>query len=135
MQNPEALASRDASQLQSRPKSGKFCEICSEKSNIASDIKRLSIEYCQNHNVIIHYMETDKDHIHYMIETTPNINLSNMVKTMKSYITYHIWEKYSAYLSRCFWKERTFFSDGYFISSIGNVSQETLKNYIENQGK
>lgn len=38
-------------------------------------------------------------------------------------------------MSRCFWKERTFFSDGYFISSIGNVSQETLKNYIENQGK
>lgn len=54
---------------------------------------------------------------------------------MKSYITYHIWEKYSAYLSKCFWKERTFFSDGYFINSIGNVSQETLKNYIENQGK
>lgn len=80
-------------------------------------------------------METDKDHIHYMIETTPNINLSNIVKTMKSYITYHILEKYSAYLSKCFWKERTFFSDGYFISSIGNVSQETLKNYIENQGK
>ena len=71
----------------------------------------------------------------HMIETAPNINLSNMVKTMKSYITYHIWEKYSAYLSKCFWKERTFFSDGYFISSIGNVSQETLKNYIENQGK
>ena len=70
--------------------------------NIASDIKRLSIEYCQKHNVVIHYMETDKDHIHYMIETTPNINLSNMVKTMKSYITYHIWEKYSAYLSKCF---------------------------------
>lgn len=53
-------------------------------SNIASDIKRLSLEYCQNHNVVIHYMEVDKDHIHYMIETTPNINLSNMVRTMKS---------------------------------------------------
>lgn len=52
--------------------------------NIASDIKGLSIEYCQKHNVIIHYMETDKDHIHYMIETTPNINLSNMVRTMKN---------------------------------------------------
>ena len=57
------------------------------------------------------------------------------IKAIPLYITYHIWEKYSAYLSKCFWKERTFFSDGYFISSIGNVSQETLKNYIENQGK
>ena len=92
-------------------------------SNISSDIKkRLSLEYCQIHNVIIHYIEVDKDHIHYMVETTPNINLSNMVRTMKSYITYHILEKYSAYLSKCFWKEKTFFSDGYFICSIDNVS-------------
>ena len=103
--------------------------------NIIADVKRLSLESCQKHNVTIHYMEVDKDHIHYMIETTPNINLSNLVRTMKSYITYHIWKKYPAYLSKCFWKEKTFFSDGYFISSIGNVSQETLKSYIENQGK
>ena len=103
--------------------------------NIIADVKRLSLESCQKHNVTIHYMEVDKDHIHYMIETTPNINLSNLVRTMKSYIAYHIWEKYPAYLSKCFWKEKTFFSDGYFISSIGNVSQETLKSYIENQGK
>ena len=54
---------------------------------------------------------------------------------MKSYITYHIWKKYSNYLSKCFWKERTSFSDGYFINSIGNVIQETLQYYIENQGK
>ena len=104
-------------------------------SNIIADVKRLSLESCQKHNVTIHYMEVDKDHIHYMIETTPNINLSNLVRTMKSYITYHIWEKYPVYLSKCFWKEKTFFSDGYFISSIGNVSQETLKSYIENQGR
>ncbi|MGY3725544.1 transposase [Granulicatella balaenopterae] len=33
------------------------------------------------------YVETDKDHIHYMIETRANINLSNLVKTIKSYTT------------------------------------------------
>ena len=35
---------------------------------------------------------------------------------------------------KCFWKEKTFFTDGYFICSIGNVSEKTLKEYIENQG-
>jgi len=103
--------------------------------NVIGDVKRLSAEYVERHNTIIHYMEVDKDHIHYMIETTPNINLSRLVRNMKSYITYHLWEKYENYLSKCFWKEKTFFSDGYFISSIGNVSQETLRQYIENQGK
>jgi putative transposase len=94
--------------------------------NIASDAKRLSVECCQNHNVVIHYVEVDKDHIHYMIETTPNINLSNLVKTMKSYITYHIWGKTNC-LSKCFWKEKTFSSDGYFISSIDNISPGNIK--------
>ena len=42
--------------------------------------------------------------------------------------------KYSAYLCKCFWKENTFFTDGYFICSVGNVSEKTLKEYIENQG-
>ena len=103
--------------------------------SIILDVKKLSLETASSHNVVIHYMEVDKDHIHYMIETTPNINLSNFVRSMKSYISYHIWGKHSHYLQKSFWKERTFFSDGYFISSIGNVSQETLKRYIENQGK
>lgn len=104
-------------------------------NHIASDIKKLSLEICSKHNVVVHYMEVDKDHIPHMMETTPNINLSNLVRTRKSYTSYPIWEKYSTYLSKCFWKERTFWSDGYFISRIGNVSQETLQHDIENQGK
>ena len=35
---------------------------------ISDDIKQLSYEICQRHKVVIKYMETDKDHIHYMIE-------------------------------------------------------------------
>lgn len=58
--------------------------------DIARDTKRLSNVICKKHNVNIKYMEVDKDHIHYMIETRPNINLSDFVRTMKSYITYHM---------------------------------------------
>lgn len=104
-------------------------------NNISSDIKKLSFEIAERHNVEIKYVEVDKDHIHYMIETTPNINLSDFVRVLKQYTTYHIWRKYENYLSKCFWNEKTFWSDGYFIASIGEVSAETLKHYIENQGK
>lgn len=82
----------------------------------------------------IPYMETDKEHIHYMIETPPNINLSDLIKTLKSYTTYHIWELHKPYLRKCFWKEHTFWTDGYFLCSVGNVSEKILKEYIENQG-
>lgn len=104
-------------------------------NNVINDFKRLSAEIAKKHNVEIKYLETDKDHIHYMIETTPSINLSDFVRVLKQYTSYHLWQKYSVYLSKVFWKEKTFWSDGYFIASIGKVSTETLKHYIENQGK
>ena len=57
---------------------------------ISDDIKQFSYEICQKHKVIIRYMETDKDHIHYMIETEPTMSISKIVNLMKSYTTYHI---------------------------------------------
>lgn len=54
---------------------------------------------------------------------------------MKSAIQLNKRKEYPNYLRKCFWKERTFWSDGYFIASIGEVSSDTLKEYIENQGK
>ena len=55
-------------------------------------------------------METDKDPIHYMIETEPTMSISKIVNLMKSYTT------------------------SYFVCSVGNVSEEMLGKYIENQG-
>lgn len=101
---------------------------------ISEDIKQFSYDICQKHDVIIHKMETDKDHIHYMIETDATISISKIVNLMKSYTTYHLWRYHKEYLSRHFWKENTFWTDGYFVCSIGNVSEKQLRKYIENQG-
>ena len=76
---------------------------------ISDDIKQLSYEICNKHNVTIKKMETDKDHIHYLIEAEPTISISKIVNLMKSYTTYHIWQLHQKYLSRHFWKEHTFF--------------------------
>lgn len=37
-------------------------------------------------------------------------------------------------VDKLFWKEKTFWSDGYFSCSIGNVSKEIIEKYIQNQG-
>ena len=64
-------------------------------------------------------METDKDHIHYMIETEPTMPVSKIVNLMKSYTAYHIWESHPNYLQKYFWKEHTFWTGGYFACSVG----------------
>lgn len=42
--------------------------------------------------------------------------------------------KYRKSLLASFWKERTFWSDRYFCCSVGNASQEAIRQYIATQG-
>ena len=104
------------------------------RKDLSDRTKELSRELCEKHKVTIRYMETDNDHIHYMIEIPPTIAISDLVRDLKSYTTYHIWKDYPDVLRKHFWKERTFWTDGYFACSVGNVSEQMLKEYIENQG-
>ena len=78
---------------------------------ISDHIKQFSYEICTKSNIIIKYMETDKDHIHYMIETEPTMSISKAVNLIKSYTTYNIWKKYTEYLKNHFWKEHTFWTE------------------------
>ncbi|MBQ7607242.1 MAG: IS200/IS605 family transposase [Desulfovibrionaceae bacterium] len=71
----------------------------------------------------------------YMIETEPLISMSTGINLLKSYTMYSIWKHHPEFLRRQFWKEKTFWTDGYFVCSVGNVSEETVKRYIENQGR
>lgn len=45
-----------------------------------------------------------------------------------------VWKHYWSFLNQKYWKEKTLWSDGYFVASIGQVSQETIEHYIESQG-
>lgn len=96
--------------------------------------KNLSKTILKRYNVLIKNMEIDKDHIHYMIELNPDISVSKVVRLLKSYTTFHIWKKHYNFLNKHFWKEKTFWTDGYFVCTVGNVSEKMLKEYIENQG-
>ena len=53
---------------------------------------------------------------------------------LKQISTHRIWEKQGVVLKSHFWKENTFWSDGYFVCSTGDASMETIKKYIEEQG-
>ena len=97
-------------------------------------IKDICSQLSINDDYIIKVMEVDKDHIHLLIQAEPKISPLYIVKKLKGKSTMILWKDYSQILKRFFWKERTFWSDGYFISSIGNVSEHTLQKYINEQG-
>ena len=81
-------------------------------------------------------MEVDKDHIHLLVQYNPTQSIMGIVRHFKQISTNRIWRQNNNHLvlNKHFRVKKTFWSDGYFACSTGNVSQETIQKYIENQG-
>lgn len=100
------------------------------------EVKELIYNISKEKGVDIIEMEVDKDHIHILISQSPKHSILEIVRWFKQISTYRIWRQNNnhVYLSRQFWKERTFWSDGYFACSVGSVNREVIEKYIRNQG-
>ena len=97
-------------------------------------IKDYMIRIAENYDFTILEMEVDKDHIHLLIDSEPKLSPLMIVRVLKQQSTFKIWNEYPKSMKKYFWHEQTFWADGYFCSSIGDVSEKTLRKYIENQG-
>jgi putative transposase len=102
--------------------------------SFTEDIKQYLYETCVRHHWYIKRMETDKDHIHILLQYNPTDSVTAIVSILKQYSTYCAWKHHPNLLKHHYWKKRTLWSDGYFAASIGQVSQQTIEHYIENQG-
>ena len=97
-------------------------------------IKNIIYEIESKSDFTIIEMQSDIDHIHIMLQHIPRISISSIVNRIKSITTHRIWEKHSNYLQKTILERKNFWSDGYFVCSIGEASPETIRNYIANQG-
>ena len=97
-------------------------------------VKENMLSISQKYDFTILEIEVDKNHIHLLVESEPKVSPLMIVRVLKQQTVIRLWNKFSDKLSKYFWKERTFFTDGYFVSTIGEVSTETLRKYIQNQG-
>ena len=104
------------------------------KGSIADDVKQKIFDIANTRGYEIIAMETDKDHMHFLISYDTTDRVCDIVKIVKQETTYYLWQKYGSFLSKQYWKKRIFGSDGYFACSIGEVSSATIQKYIESQG-
>lgn len=105
-----------------------------QSQEISDDIKQSLYDVCNFNGYSILEMETDKDHIHILLKYDPKDSVSKIAHELKQHTTHDIWKRHSDYLQKIYWRKRILWSDGYFACSIGQVSQETITKYIQNQG-
>lgn len=103
---------------------------------LLTDVKQIFYDIADEKDLSIIEMEVDKDHIHLLVQYNPTQSILEIVRHFKQISTYRIWRQNNNHLilKKQFWKEKTFWSDGYFACSIGNISKETIEKYIQTQG-
>ena len=104
------------------------------QGSIADDVKQKILDIANTRGYEIIAMETDKDHIHFLLSYDATDRVCDIVKIVKQETTYYLWQKYNSVLSKQYWRKKIFWSDGYFACSIGEVSSATIQKYIESQG-
>jgi len=84
----------------------------------------------------VHFLEigTDKDHIHFLLQSVPTYTVTRLVTMIKSITAKEVC-KYHPNVKKQLWGGE-FWSDGYFVSTVGkHGNEDMIKNYVKNQGK
>lgn len=83
----------------------------------------------------IHFLEigTDKDHVHFLIQSVPTYSPTKIVRTIKSITAREIFSR-APEVKKQLWGGE-FWTDGYFISTVGkHGSENMIAKYVKNQG-
>ena len=103
------------------------------KGVLAERARELIREICRAHDVEIIKGHVSKDHVHLFISVPPDISVSKLIQRIKGKSAYKLMQEFKV-LNRQFWG-RHMWARGYFVASSGNITDEIIVEYIENQGK
>jgi len=79
-------------------------------------------------------MEVVEDHVHLFLEFHPSTSLSKVIQYLKGGSSYRLFRLHPE-LRKKYW-DGSLWSSGKFYRSIGNVTADTIKHYInDSQGK
>lgn len=96
---------------------------------IDSRLKEIFLEVAQEYQFTILEMEVMPDHVHLLIDCNPRFGIMDAVTKLKAKTSRILREEYPELKSRL----PSLWTRSAFISSVGAVSLDVVKQYIENQ--
>jgi len=98
------------------------------------DLKDIFISIANGSDFEIEVMESDINHIHFLIRYIPRLSISQLVRRLKQESTRQLWLLHYSTLCQYYWYYKLLWSDGFFVCLIGEASPETIRQYILTQG-
>ena len=95
--------------------------------------KSICLELGVRYNYTFLEIGIDQDHVHFLIQTVPNILISGMVKTVKSITAKEMFKRHPEV--KIFLWGGEFWADGYYLNTVGQYGNlKMLENYVKRQG-
>ena len=86
-----------------------------------------------NYNITLSKANGESDHIHILFKAHPNTEISKFINAYKSASSRLIKRDFPEIREKL-WKE-TFWSQSFFLATIGEVTLDVVENYINSQGE
>jgi putative transposase len=95
-------------------------------------LKRVISETCIHYNWLIQAIEIMPDHVHLFVQLDPFVSPNEVARTINSITAIQIFTLFPKLKSKKFWGSGLW-SRGTYYGSVGQVSEDTIRKYIESQ--
>jgi len=101
------------------------------KGEIGLRLRELVRQGCEARGITIVQGSIGKDHVHLLLSCPPSLAPSKMVQYLKGRSSHLIQEEFPE-LKKRYWGQHLW-ARGYFCATVGTVTEETVRKYIEDQ--
>ncbi|MCM1232602.1 MAG: IS200/IS605 family transposase [Ruminococcus flavefaciens] len=102
------------------------------KNGMDSTLKSILTDICGRYGYRIKSLEVMPDHIHIFVDCPQTVAPCDIARTLKSLSAIEMFRAFPG-LKRFYAKAGVLWSAGYFVSTVGHISEATVKKYIEEQ--
>ncbi len=97
-------------------------------------LKEICLEIAQRYEIQFLEIGTDKDHVHFLLQSVPMYSPTQVARIIKSLTAREIFKRVPSVKKKLWGGE--FWTKGYFVNTVGQKGNEkTIANYVRNQGR
>ena len=94
------------------------------------DLVEIITKLCEMKQIMLIDGKICKDHVHMYIGIPPKYSVSEVMSYLKGKSTLMLFDRHPEYRTR---GDKHFWARGYFVATVGNVNEETIREYIRMQ--
>ena len=97
-------------------------------------LKDVCLEIAQRYQIEFLEIGTDKDHVHFLVQSVPSYSPTKIITIIKSFTAREVFARVPLVKKQLWGGE--FWTDGYYVGTVGqHATEETIRQYVKNQGQ